>query len=106
MKGGSQTLLFVLMEYIHKVLPRIKEAHRNIFLALCSTVEHWYTNNATLVREDHKPLEIYVENSVSRTIGQTLKFLYSNAEQRSWTTDTILAQSKPNFRLYLWRVFI
>lgn len=50
MKSGSQTLLFVLMEYIHKVLPRMKESHRNIFLALSSTVENWYTNNTTLVR--------------------------------------------------------
>lgn len=39
-------------------------------------------------------------------MGQTLKFLYSNAEQRDWTRDTVLTQKNPNFRLYLWRVFI
>lgn len=82
MSDYSQTVLFVLMEYIYKVLPTIKDHHKDMFLVLCSTVENWYTTNATFLRSDKKPLEIYVEKSVGRTIGQCLKFLYSNSDLR------------------------
>ena len=106
MFNGSQTLLFVLMEYIYKVLPRIKDHHQTVFQVLASTVELWYTNNATFLRPDKKPLEIYIENSVGRTIGQCLKFLYSNSDLRDWARDAIMSYKNPNFRLFLWRNFI
>ena len=106
MTNGSQTLLFVLMEFLHKVLSRIKEHHQSVFLVLCATVEQWYTKNATLIRLDKNPLEKYVENSVGRTLGQTLKYLYSDPDHRNWVRDQIEARPSANYRLYLWKVFI
>jgi hypothetical protein len=77
MNGYSQTVLFVTIEYIYKIVPMLNDP-REYFVTINDAVERWYNTNAnaTLIRDDKLPLQQYIENSMGRTIGQLLKFMY------------------------------
>ena len=93
------------MSYIHKVINLHKDP-KMIFLAINNIANSWFTNTASFVREDQKPLEFYVEKSVGRALGSCLKFIYLNTNDREWAKNIICQVSNPRYRLYLWINFI
>lgn len=77
----SSTVLFLLMEYLHKTLfnhPDLKA----LFMVLNQSISQWFDNSAALVRKDRKQLEGYIEKSVGRTLGYCLKAIYFHNEWR------------------------
>lgn len=90
MNNYSQTVLFVTMEQIYKVIPQTKQ-HREIFLIINQSAQNWYNTNlnSTLIRRDNIPLQFHVENSVGRTLGQCLKFIYLHKDIQNWIGEYI-----------------
>lgn len=52
------------------------------------------------------PLQLYIENSVGRTIGQCLKYIYLQKEMGDWLTMFIKERANLRYRLYLWKLLI
>lgn len=51
----SGTVLFLIMEYLHKTLMGFSEP-KELFMALNDSVSKWFSHSATLIRKDHKQL--------------------------------------------------
>ena len=47
-----------------------------------------------------------MENSVSRTVGQCLKYMYIQKDQKEWVSEFISQRPNLRYRLYLWKIFI
>jgi hypothetical protein len=43
---------------------------------------------------------------VGRTLGQMIKILFINKEQKKWILSAIEENPDPRYKLYLWKIFI
>lgn len=95
------------MEYIEKIVPTLTEI-RPYFIVINDCVEIWFCSNtnATLIRGDGVPLQYHVENSVARTLGQFLKYMYLQKEHQEWVVQFIKERPNLRYRLYFWKLFI
>lgn len=59
-----------------------------------------------LMRNGTQKLQLYVQNSVGRTLGQCLKNIYLVKEDSVWVTNFIKERQNHRYRLYLWSLFI
>jgi len=58
------------------------------------------------MRNGSQKLQLYVQNSVGRTLGQCLKNIYIVKEDSLWVTNFIKERANHRYRLYLWSLFI
>lgn len=95
------------MEYLYKVIPNFS-GRKQYFQVINRCAESWFNfhNNAILSRNGGQNLQLYVQNSVGRTLGQCLKHIYLMKDDGSWVSNFIKQRPNQKYRLYLWSLFI
>lgn len=81
MNNYSETVLFITMAYVHKVVNLHKDP-KSVYLTINNIAQDWFTNTASFIRNDRKTLDFHVEKSVGRALGTCLKFIYLSTDER------------------------